>query len=426
MKFTAQYAFAAHVKRCLVRQPCGTFVARYPIENDEVIEKVRNNNNNNNHPNHGDHLANQYIILSIRVDETVYGSSTKDFIWPHVEKTNQINADPLIEAYNKLQKTAPNGRFTPLKQELLLPTDNGKCFFDNRSLQEHDFNTALNAGRNNQGISKTIWQCERQNDIKVCIKRFNKDNRYFRNELSLLKDLSNFFVVTFYGQYSDNQYSYLVFEDAGESLESRCPMKFPSIPARMKFLSRVGFQVSHAMMYLEKKCIVHRDLTAGNVLINSYGFIRIADFGHAFKKEEGKNSLERSQTKAGENCFQFRFLAPECLPEPKVQQSSSNRLTTTTTSDFYARFSSKSDVWSFGILLIQLMIDDPHKPYSNIPDVNDIPKYVKIERKIHPQPNNCSLDMYLILKRCWAYQTIDRISFKELRDKMRSLEAILQ
>ena len=408
----------SYVIRCLLPQPCGTFIVRHPTLNDELISLIKLESQTNQ-----DTPAHHYVILSIRVDETVYKYHVLHYRLPYTERNMQENVKQILEKYNRQPKNHAKDKFTPLKHELFPPGEDGDWSFDKKHLQGVEFGRIPNSGVNNQGTSTAIiCPSDRQHDINVFIKRFNKNNWYFKHELSLLREFCYPSIITLYGQYSDNKYSYLVFEDGGQSLESCCPLKAPSKEAKMRFIANVGFQVTFAMMYLEKKNIVHRDLTAGNVLINKHGFIRIADFGHAIKKEEGTNTLERSKTATGENRFQFRFLAPECLPD-SPEMETRNKPQTFTPADVYARFSSKSDIWSFGILLIQLMIENPSCPYPLIADI-DIPRHVKGGHNIHPQPTDCSMDMYLVLQRCWAYEAKDRISLPEIRDSMLRLESI--
>ncbi|CAF0730770.1 unnamed protein product [Rotaria sordida] len=420
MPLNIQNISPSYVIRSLLPKPYGTFILRYPTANDEVISLIKIEDHHSQETS-----THSYIILSIRVDETVYKYYIQHYRLPYILENIHKNTQQPLEIYNRQQNKLKNGKFTPLKHELILPPEDESWFLDKKYFQGIDFDRIRNVGMNNQGTSTAVWQCEKQNDIKVFIKRFKKNSSYFRHELSLLKEFCYFSIITLYGQYSDNHYSYLVFENGGKSLESCCPLTIRSMKTKMRFITTVGFQIAYAMMYLEKKNIVHRDLTASNVLIDSYGFIRIADFGHAIHKQEGKNTLERSQTTTGENRFQFRFLAPECLPETKQREITDTSIILNQ-ADVYARFSSKSDVWSFGILLIQLMLDDPRKPYPHISNVNEIPRYVKQEGKIHPQPPGCPMDMYLILKRCWAYEAKNRISFTEIRDRMLCLNIIFQ
>ena len=131
-----------------------------------------------------------------------------------------------------------------------------------------------------------------------------------------------------------------------------------------------------------------------------------------YRKEEGKNNLSRSLTNDGADRFQLRFLAPECISPHDQKQ-------------LYASFSSKSDVWAFGILLVQLMLARSLQPYPHIKDDRDIPQYVKIDRKMHPRPDDCNLDMYYIMQQCWAYERINRIPFTDIRSKMNILVSIL-
>lgn len=421
MSLTIQTISPSDVRRYLIRQPFGTFIIRHSTNNDEITYMIRCDNSNKFE------LPKQpFLVLSIRVDGTIYEYDIENCILPYNQADSRGDNKHLLEPYNRLRKTNKNRKFTPLKDEFIVPQDVNRWLLNKKYFQDIDFEAKINNGKHSQGISSALWQCDKQHDIRVFIKRFNKKDYFFANEFSLHKDLCYFSIVSFFGYFSDDRYNYLVFEDGGQSLESLCPLHFRSNTYKMRFIVTIGFQIVQAMMYLEKKNIVHRDLTAGNVVINSKGYVKIVDFGHAMKKEEGKNSLERSLTSTGVKRFQYRFLAPECLPSQRSRLVTNQAVTTNFLSDIYASFSSKSDVWSFGILLIQLMIKDPQTPYPFIKNTDDIPQYVKIERKIHPKPDGCPTDLYLVLQRCWAYDPISRISFTELREKLLKLEAILK
>jgi hypothetical protein len=409
----------SHVIRALTPEPYGTYIVRYSTPNDDLISSIKNSDQSKQGSD-----SCSYVVLSIRVDETIYHHSIAYYRLPFLEQNIKEDLTQLLEPYNQQKNNAKTGKFTPLKHELTRFSENPDWYLDPKHFQDINFYIDHNSGKNNRGICAAKWSCTRQNDINIFIKRFQKDHWYFRHELSLLKEFCYFPIITLHGQYSDQLYSYLVFADGGKSLESCCPLNIQPVKSKMRFISNVGFQVAYAMMYLEQKKVVHRDLTAGNVLIDTYGFIRIADFGHAIKKEEGRNNLEKSMTDTGEKRFQFRFLPPECLPSPKREEPST-KLAAPTEMDVYASFSSKSDVWSFGILLIQLMLPKASKPYPDIDDL-EIPIYVKEKRQIHPEPLGCLNDMYLVLKQCWAYEAKNRITFSEIREKMLKLESIFQ
>lgn len=416
---TIQNVSPAYVVRSLVPQPCGTYIVRYQALNDETISSI--------------HVSNQfqtcaqslrrdlYVVLSVRVDETVHKRPVMNYLLSLVGPNGQPNLAQLLEQYKPEQNHPVN--YTPLKQELILPIKDLSWVLDPRELHGVQFSKDRFSGKNNDGITEACWQRPNQNDIKVFIKRFTKNSVYYDNELNILKQLCFFSIVTLFGHYSDDNNNYLVFAHGGRSLESICPLRARTPLSRLSRIVNIAFQISNAMIYLEKKNIVHRDLTASNVLVDSYGFIRIADFGHAIQKEEGKNNLSRSVTNSGEYRFQVRFLAPECIP--KKLASRNNQQQEQIRREIYASFSSKSDVWAFGILIIQLMLKNPSKPYPHIDNDKDLTRRIAINREIHPRPDGCNIDLYYILQQCWAYEPIDRISFVEIREKMKMLLSII-
>jgi serine/threonine protein kinase len=238
-------------------------------------------------------------------------------------------------------------------------------------------------------------------------------------ELLILKNLSYFHIVTFYGiYYESNQIKYLILADHGESLK----LKYPEIKyfgdLMSKQLAMFGYQIACGMIYLESKSIIHRDLHADNILLDEHNCIRITDFEHAIIKDDNNFHEEFNQIE-----FKKRRLAPECLPllPENEELMDSNEI-------LLNEFSSKSDVWAYGLIFIDLTIDINEHIYPNLPILSDdvgetiqIIQYIKITGEKHKKPKDCPQNFYHILEQCWKYERNERISFENLRHEMMKL-----
>ena len=172
--------------------------------------------------------------------------------------------------------------------------------------------------------------------------------------------------------------------------------------------------IATGMLYLVSKNIIHNDLSTRNVLLSSKtnnlndSIAKISDFGLSRKLNEYESILGYTI----DNTYIPRpivWLSPEAL---------SKNL-----------FSEKSDVWSFGILLYEIEIFGSFPYYENkdgfeiriSKDNLDNFKKMLIIDGIRHKPNGV-LEIYLeeIMTSCWESNIYDRVSFKEILDKLKN------
>ncbi|KAK7125925.1 hypothetical protein R3I93_021335 [Phoxinus phoxinus] len=104
-------------------------------------------------------------------------------------------------------------------------------------------------------------------------------------------------------------------------------------------ISEVCCQTLQGLSYLHQHYIIHRDLKAGNILLTTDGQVKLADFGVSAKND---NTLQKRSTFIGTPYW----MAPEVI---MCETSKDNP------------YSSKADIWSLGITLIEAAeMEPPH------------------------------------------------------------------
>ena len=145
-------------------------------------------------------------------------------------------------------------------------------------------------------------------------------------------------------------------------------------------------QIASGMRYLEKEGYTHRDLAARNILLGENYVNKVGNF-HLAGLIKGDEYDERQCVR-----WPIKWTAPEAT--------------------LYNRFTIKSDVWSFGVLLTEI-VTKGRTPY---PEMGNAEAIAQVQRGYRmPIPPGCPKPLYDIMLKCWHEIPEQRPTFEYLQ-----------
>uniref|UniRef100_A0A8C9X0S9 receptor protein-tyrosine kinase n=1 Tax=Sander lucioperca TaxID=283035 RepID=A0A8C9X0S9_SANLU len=145
--------------------------------------------------------------------------------------------------------------------------------------------------------------------------------------------------------------------------------------------------IAAGMKYLSDMSYVHRDLAARNILVNNTLECKVSDFGLSRVLEDNP---EGTYTTSGGK-IPIRWTAPEAIA--------------------YRKFTSASDVWSFGIVMWEVMAFG-ERPYWDMSN-HEVMKAINEAFRL-PAPMDCPSTVYQLMLQCWLQDRSKRPRFGDI------------
>uniref|UniRef100_A0A7N6BE73 Protein tyrosine kinase 7 (inactive) n=1 Tax=Anabas testudineus TaxID=64144 RepID=A0A7N6BE73_ANATE len=273
--------------------------------------------------------------------------------------------------------------------------NNDKLHFSRANLQ-----TITTLGKGEFGevlLSKAKGIEESQEETVVLVKSLqSRDEQLqlnFRREAEMFGKLSHPNVVRLLGLCREAEPHYMILEyyDLGDlkqflRISKNKDDKVKSQPISTKTKVSICAQVAHGMEHLSNHRFVHKDLAARNCLINSQRRVKVS-------------SLSLSKDVYNSEYYHYRqaWIPLRWLPAESV---------------FEDDFSTKSDVWAFGMLMWEVF-SYGEMPYTKLND-DEVLEGLQTGKLKLPIPEGCPSRIYKLMVRCWALSLKERPSFTDI------------
>ncbi|KAM9327234.1 RAF proto-oncogene serine/threonine-protein kinase isoform 3-T3 [Gastrophryne carolinensis] len=200
------------------------------------------------------------------------------------------------------------------------------------------------------GSFGTVYKGKWHGDVAVKILKVTDPTpeqlQAFRNEVAVLRKTRHVNILLFMGYMTKDNLAIVTQWCEGSSLYKH--LHVLETKFQMFQLIDIARQTAQGMDYLHAKNIIHRDMKSNNIFLHEGLTVKIGDFGLATVKSRWSGSQQVEQPTGS-----ILWMAPEVI---RMQDNNP--------------FGFQSDVYSYGIVLYELMTGE--LPYSHIRDRDQI------------------------------------------------------
>ncbi|KAI8338249.1 kinase-like domain-containing protein [Chlamydoabsidia padenii] len=223
----------------------------------------------------------------------------------------------------------------------------------------------------------------------VAVKRIKFDDgeldKEITKEVSLLKTLSHMNVICYLGFIRSKHHINIILEYAENGSLMSTLKSFGAFPE--KLVCSFCVKILNGLEYLHSNHVVHCDLKAANILTTKTGDVKLTDFGVSLNLK-----IKPADTESVSGTP--NWMAPEVIELKGA--------------------STKSDIWSLGCTLIELVTGKP--PYTNMNAMSAMFRIV--EDDYPPLPDNISDEMKSFLLCCFQKNPDDRPTAAQLKNHL--------
>ncbi|KAM3395437.1 G-type lectin S-receptor-like serine/threonine-protein kinase [Capsicum galapagoense] len=282
--------------------------------------------------------AQRYKILTAKIVSAIFAIFLLVSILAFIFKIKRLKRPGKMDGDSALVSSVPSGSLVGKDDMKLL-----QYSLQNIRDATNNFHEDNKLGKGGFGpVFKGILTEFGEVAIKRLSRRSSQGLEEFMNELKLIAHLQHKNLVSLLGCCVEGEEKILIYE-----YMPNCSLdKFlfdPTLKVKLDWVTRFGIieGIAHGMLYLHKYSrlkVIHRDLKASNILLDQEMIPKISDFGMA-----RIFGIDQTQANTKRVVGTYGYMSPEYV--------------------VYGQFSEKSDVFSFGVLLLEILTGERNSDF---------------------------------------------------------------